>query len=68
MIRRLRVVTLLAFVTTLLGFGCRSRGPKPQVELTLQRVAFQIGESKLHAQVVQVGTNPLTLINLHEDE
>ena len=39
----------------------------PQIDFTLQRVAFQIGDTKIHAQVRQFGTNRLTLVNLHDD-
>lgn len=40
----------------------------PVVEYSLQKVAFQIGETKIHAQVRQFGTNSLTMVNVHDDE
>ncbi len=42
--------------------------PAPQVEFSLQKVAFQIGETKIHAQMRQFGTNTLTMVNVHDDE
>ncbi|MFN7137743.1 MAG: protein tyrosine phosphatase [Limisphaerales bacterium] len=42
--------------------------PRPEVEFTLQRIAFTIGESKIHAQMRQFGTNSLTMVNVHDDE
>jgi len=40
----------------------------PRVDFTLQKVAFQIGESKVHAQRRQFGKGKLTMVNLHDDE
>jgi hypothetical protein len=34
----------------------------------LQKISFQIGETKIHAQMRQFGTNPLTMVNVHDDE
>ncbi len=59
---------LLAFVLA----GCTSlkttRSTAPHVELTLQKVAFQLGETKIHAQSRQFGTGKLTMVNVHDDE
>jgi hypothetical protein len=40
----------------------------PQVDFSLQKVAFQIGETTIHAQVRQFGSNRLTMVNVHDDE
>ncbi len=48
--------------------GCRQRVTSPQVEFTLQRIAFQVGDTKVHAHVTQFGTGSLTMVHLHEDE
>lgn len=56
----------------LLVAGCVSmKAPKtrePQLELTLQKVAFQIGETTIHAQWRQFGKGNLTMVNVHDDE
>jgi hypothetical protein len=62
-------VLLLAAAVAVLGLGgCRRKVPKPRVEFTFQKVVFQIAETELRVHVTQVGTNPLTMVNLHEDE
>ena len=64
-----RFLSLLLIVAALLlCAGCRARPAKPRVELTFQKVAFQIGETTIHAHVTQVGLNSVTIIQLHEDE
>lgn len=65
----------LRFVALLIALfvaGCSStkvsQSHAPQVELTLQKVAFQIGETKIHAQSRQFGNGKLTMVNVHDDE
>jgi hypothetical protein len=64
----------LLFFLIFAGAGCKSirvsdnKNPAPTVEFTLQRVAFRIGETTIHAQSRQFGTNPLTMVNVHDDE
>jgi hypothetical protein len=52
--------------------GCTStkieHSPTPRVELTLHKIAFQIGETKIHAQSRQFGKGNLTMVNVHDDE
>jgi hypothetical protein len=48
--------------------GARSGHLKPQVDFSLQRVAFQVGETTIHAQVRQFGSGALTMVNVHDDE
>lgn len=49
-------------------FAGSSKVPAPKVEFTLEKVAFQIGETTVHAQARQFGTGKLTMVNLHDDE
>jgi hypothetical protein len=59
---------LLALVVA----GCAStkvpQPPAPRVELTLRKVSFQIGETKIHVQSRQFGKGNLTMVNVHDDE
>ena len=66
---RLKPVAVL-FVLALVGCSSLKEAPsrKPQIDLTLQKVAFQIGETKIHAQMRQFGKGDLTMVNLHDDE
>ena len=64
---------IFVFVLTMVAvsFGASAapdRKANPQVEFTLQKVAFQIGETKIHAQLRQFGANRLTMVNVHDDE
>jgi hypothetical protein len=63
--RTAHLVALLSIVV--LTVGCR-RGPKPKVEFTLEKVAFQVGDTKVRAHVTECGESRLTMIALHEDE
>jgi hypothetical protein len=60
--------SLLAAVGWLQASGCKSRKEKQRFEAVIQKVAFAIGDTRIHAQVSTFGTRPLTLIHLHEDE
>jgi hypothetical protein len=65
---------LLALSSALILAGCasdrisHSKTKPPHVEFSLRKVAFQIGETTIHAQVRQFGTKKLTMVNLHDDE
>jgi hypothetical protein len=54
--------------------GCTSlrddsaRAAKPNVEFSLHKVSFQIGDTTIHAQSRQFGSNKLTMVNVHDDE
>lgn len=64
---RLLLALLIAGAATFTS-SCRPRATAPRVEFTLQKVAFQIGDTKIHALVTQVGESALTMVHLHEDE
>lgn len=64
----------LTIVLALVFTGCasvkveRNKSLKPQIELSLHKVAFQIGKTKIHAQSRQFGKGKLTMVNVHDDE
>jgi len=63
---------LIGLLLALISTGCVSvrerASSSPKVEFLLQKVAFQISETKVHAQIRQVGKGKLTMVNLHDDE
>lgn len=59
---------ILSLVISALAPSFVVAAPAPQVEFALQKVVFQIGETKIHAQLRQFGTNTLTMVNVHDDE
>lgn len=63
---------LIVFTFALSLAGCTTlemaQSPAPHVEMTLHKVAFQIGETKIHAQSRQFGKGKLTMVNVHDDE
>jgi hypothetical protein len=67
---RLRLAaSVLAAIGLLFGPGCRSRKEPPPFHAAIQRVAFPIGDTQIHARVSVFGTRPtVTLVHLHEDE
>jgi hypothetical protein len=62
------VLLALAAAVALMATGCRKRVPPPRVEYRFEKVIFQVAETALPVHVTQVGSNPLTMVNLHEDE
>ncbi len=56
---------MFAFAGFVLADG---KSKAPTVDFSLQRVAFQIGDTIVHAQVRQFGKGDLTMVNLHDDE
>lgn len=64
---------LLLLLCVVAGSGCtslasRSSKKSPEVVYSLQKIAFRIGETVVHAQMRQFGTGALTMVNLHDDE
>ncbi len=70
----IKASSALALSILVLASGCKSpkfggdQSGKPTVEFTLQKTAFQIGETKIHAQLREFGRNQLTMVNVHDDE
>jgi hypothetical protein len=68
----IKIKSLAILFSALVFAGCTSLKvaptPSPQVELSLQKVAFQIGETKIHAQSRQFEKGTLTMVNVHDDE
>ncbi len=61
----LNLVVAFQFVALLVfSGGCSSTAIKNRT----QKVAFQIGETEIHAEVTERGKSRLTMVNLHEDE
>ena len=66
------IALLLAVLCAGLANGCRKKPspsrPPPRVDYRLEKVVFKIADTELRVDVTQVGTNSLTMVNLHEDE
>lgn len=62
------VLALLLAAPLISSLGCLSRPVKPLTESVFQNVAFQIGDTTIHAHMTRIGANNLTMLNLHEDE
>src|SRR5687767_2169364 len=60
------VIAVLAF--GLVAGGAQTKAPAPKVEFSLEKVVFQIGDTRIHAQMRQFGENKLTMVNVHDDE
>jgi hypothetical protein len=64
----------ISIILALVFTGCasvrdkRASSASPQIDFWMQRVAFQIGETKIHAQSRHFGTGTLTMVNVHDDE
>ena len=66
-----RIILFLFFPLLLVGcasFKNNHLSPGPSVDFALQRVAFRVGDTVIHAQMRQFGSNTLTMVNLHDDE
>ncbi|MEO5801894.1 MAG: hypothetical protein ABIR24_00065, partial [Verrucomicrobiota bacterium] len=64
----------IGIILALVFTGCasvrneRALFSSPRVDFALQKIAFQIGETKIHAQMRQFGNGTLTMVNVHDDE